>query len=130
MLASLMVKAAIVMALVDGGLGQTYNASLCTDIVIGELHYYINAAEDNSNLERVENGERMVYNLCKQVEVYCPYLNAVLNASLILLSPSSKICITYVQSAVALIDPNSVSSGILVTYSPLSSTNQSITMRY
>lgn len=130
MIASLVVKVVLLLGVVQGGLGETYNASLCTDIVIGELHYYINSAEDNANLEKVENGDRMVYNLCKQVEIYCPYLNAVLNASLILLSPSLKNCISYVQSSVALIDPNSVSSGILVTYSPLSSSNQTITMRY
>lgn len=130
MLTSLVVKIVLLLGIMDGVRGETYNVSLCTDIKIGELHYYINSADDNANLEKVENGERIVYNLCKQVEVYCPYLNAVLNSSLILLSPSLKNCISYVQSSVALIDPNSVSSGILVTYSTLSSSNQTINMRY
>lgn len=130
MLTSLVVKIVLLLGIMDGVRGETYNVSLCTDIKIEELHYYINSADDNANLEKVENGERIVYNLCKQVEVYCPYLNAVLNSSLILLSPSLKNCISYVQSSVALIDPNSVSSGILVTYSTLSSSNQTINMRY
>ena len=44
MFTSLVVKVVLLLGLVQGGLGETYNASLCTDIVIGELHYYINSA--------------------------------------------------------------------------------------
>ncbi len=110
--------------LTAGCLTQTYNTSLCTDILIGDLHYYINANSDNQNIVKDLNGSQLVYNLCKQVEVYCPYANAVVNASMVLTSPLNRTCIPFTQTSVGLIDQEDVSSGITVTY--LAPNNQQI----
>ena len=46
---------------------QPYNLSLCADIEIDQLHYYINEAEDNSDLHLEKDQIHYTYNLCKQV---------------------------------------------------------------
>jgi hypothetical protein len=60
-----------------------YNMSLCTDIVIDQLHYYINNNQNSQDIQYRNNDTIVTYNLCSQVEVYCSYLNAVLVASLV-----------------------------------------------
>lgn len=121
---SALLAATLLLLLVLPTLSQSYNTSLCTDIVIGDLHYYINANSNNLNIVRETNDSSIIYNLCKQVEVYCPYLNAVITASMVLTSPANRTCTPYRQTAVGLINPTDVSSGITVTY--LSSANQSV----
>jgi hypothetical protein len=57
----------LLLLLILPSLSLGYNTSLCTDIVIGDLHYYINANSNNLNIIKETNGSRIVYNLCKQV---------------------------------------------------------------
>lgn len=103
---------------------QNYNTSLCTDIEIGNLHYYINSNSNNQNLINQINSTKIIYNLCKKVEVYCSYLNAVVTGSMVVINTDNNTCKSYTQSSVGLIDPNNISSGITVTY--LSQQNESI----
>jgi hypothetical protein len=58
----------------------------------------------------------MVYNFCRQVEVYCPFANAVVTASMVVTSPLNRTCTPYRQTSVGLINQTDVSSGITVAY--------------
>lgn len=111
-------------------IAEPYNASLCTDIVIGELHYYINADSNSKNIYQNLNNDVLVYNLCKSVEVYCPELNAVVTASLVSIDKNTNACKTYNQAEVRLLDSTNISSGISVIYSSLSGDNQTVILNY
>ena len=54
---------------------NNHNQSLCTDIQINDLHYFINLQLDSADLQMTEGNTTITYNLCKHVEVYCPYQN-------------------------------------------------------
>lgn len=104
------------LVLIIGCSSQAYNVSLCTDIVIGDLHYYINSASNNLNIVQQVNDTQMIYNLCKQVQVYCLYQNAVITASMVVISKVNKTCTPYVQTIVGLINQTVITSGIRVAY--------------
>lgn len=67
MMQSALLTPTLLFLLILSCLSQPYNTSLCTDIVIGDLHYYINANSNNLNIIDDTNGSTIVYNLCKQV---------------------------------------------------------------
>jgi hypothetical protein len=48
------------------------NMSICTDIQISDLHYYINSNSNNHDIVTINGSEISTYNLCKEVEVHCP----------------------------------------------------------
>jgi hypothetical protein len=96
-----------------------YNSSLCTDIEIDQLHYYINANQNNQDIRYEKDNTIVIYNLCSQVEVYCSYLNTVLVASLVVQNQTSKTCIPFNQTNITFINPLNGSQGIQVTYTPI-----------
>jgi len=97
----------------------TYNKSLCTDIEIDQLHYYINSNQNSQDIQYQSNDTTVMYNLCSQVEVYCSYLNAVLVASLVVQNQTSKTCSPFIQTNITFINPLNGSQGIQVTYTPI-----------
>lgn len=102
-----------------------YNSSLCADIEIDSLHYFINIQQANKDLSFTVNNTIFTYNLCNSVEVYCRSQNAVLSASMVLLNVSTDTCLTYVQSSITYIDNLTPKSGIKVKYLSLPVTNTS-----
>lgn len=62
------------------------NVSLCTDIQISDLHYYINSNSNNHNIVTKNGSDIFTYNLCSVVEVHCPTTNSVIVASLVIVS--------------------------------------------
>lgn len=67
MMQSALLTPTLLLLLTISSLSQTYNTSLCTDLVIGDLHYYINANSNNLNIIKETNASKIIYNLCKQV---------------------------------------------------------------
>ncbi len=72
-----------------GGQSTVLNTSLCTDIEIDSLHYYINEKDSDNNIQFANGSTLFTYNLCKQVEVYCSYQNTVLVASMVGVDPTT-----------------------------------------
>lgn len=72
--------------------GVNYNQSICADIVINDLHYYINDAQNNINIQLNNANTIITYNLCKQVEIYCKYQNSIITASMVILDPTLQTC--------------------------------------
>ncbi len=93
-----------------------YNLSLCADIEVDDLHYYINSQQDNKDLTYKDNLSTVTYNLCKGVEVYCPQQNAIVNASLVAVNPADGSCVPYIQTGVTYLDGKDPKSGIKVLY--------------
>ena len=63
-----------------------YNQSICTSIGVNDLHYFINDRQNNQNIIiNSNNTHQITYNLCKQVEVYCKYLNTILTSSMVII---------------------------------------------
>jgi hypothetical protein len=124
----------LVLAVLGRAVGD-YNQSLCADIAINQLHYFVNEQEDNADIWMGSSNSLNVaitYNLCKQVEVYCSYQNAVLVASLVIIDNDNMTCTAYQQSNVTYYQGEDYNSGIKVTYLPVvsGSTQPSYTISY
>lgn len=77
---------------------EALNMSLCTDIEIADLHYYINSNQNSQDIVTRNGSEISTYNLCKEVEVHCPSLNSVIVASLVIVNEINGTCHSYKQS--------------------------------
>jgi hypothetical protein len=111
-------------------LGVTYNSSLCADVEMGELHYFINAKHNNQDISYRSGNSTITYNLCRRVEVYCESLNAVVADSLVSVDAVKGSCLTYSQSSVEYLDSANVSKGIRVIYSSSDPNKTAINMDY
>lgn len=56
------------------------------------------------------------YNLCRSVEVYCKYQNAIINASMVSVNSADGTCIAYTQFNISYLDDKEPISGIKVLY--------------
>ena len=103
----------------------SYNLSLCADIEIDSLHYYVNVAQDNKDLYLNSSSGDVTYNLCKSVEVYCKYQNAIINASMVAVNSVESTCTSYTQYNISYLDDKTPKSGIKVLYLSMPITNTS-----
>lgn len=110
----------------------SYNLSLCADMEVDTLHYYVNVAQDNKDLSFTKNTSTFTYNLCRGVEVHCKYQNAIINASMVSVSSVDGTCVPYKQFNISYLDDTKPTSGIKVLYlsTPITDKSQKIYLNF